>query len=653
MARWTAMAGWTAVLLGTLLASAWLGSGAALAAAGSGGATLGDPTVRGQQVQVTLTAQELPSGEAVDAGSVRVWVDGVEVSASAEPAGETTRAQRAIVLLVDVSGSMAGEGIRSLQAAGAAFLQDLPPDVRVGIVSFNDVAQVLLAPTADRDAAKDVLANLSPGGETALYDGVGAGLTSLGADGDRTLVILSDGEDTASSTTLESAVSALTASDTRLEVVGFGTDDDQDAILQQLAESGGGRVNSVTSSAALSDAFTDAAEVLSSQVLVTAELPVDAGGDLEIRVEATAGQDAVSAGRVLVLPAAVSPVPSIAAPEAVVGSIVPAPRFFSSPVPVAASIALLVFVLGLLIATPVLQSSGRGRLRQLDQYTIAGRRVRARDELDGGTAGRQFGQPLLDAAQRIVQRRGMEQEMALRLDQADLPFRPHEWGVLRLSGALATVAVVAVLGAGMVGIVLAAILGWLGSGVYRRIRTARRLKRFEVQLPDALALVASSLQTGFSLPQALDAVARDSAPPLSTEFGRAIAEARLGAEIEDSLDRVSERMKNEDMRWAVMAIRIQRQVGGNLAETLRSTIATVRERAALHRHVRALSAEGRLSAYILIALPIGIAAMMYFTNPAYISLLWTSLLGWLMLVVVAIGMGVGWFWMQKVVKVEV
>ena len=120
-----------------------------------------------------------------------------------------------------------------------------------------------------------------------------------------------------------------------------------------------------------------------------------------------------------------------------------------------------------------------------------------------------------------------------------------------------------------------------------------------------LTLLASSLATGFSLPQAIDAIVRDAAEPAAKEFSRALAETRIGADLEDSLDRLAHRLDSDNLRWTTMAIRIQRQVGGNLAETLRTTAATLRERESLKREVRALSAEGRLSAYILIALPVG------------------------------------------------
>ena len=106
--------------------------------------------------------------------------------------------------------------------------------------------------------------------------------------------------------------------------------------------------------------------------------------------------------------------------------------------------------------------------------------------------------------------------------------------------------------------------------------------------------------------------------PSAKEFSRALAETRIGADLEDSLDRLAHRMDSDNLRWTTMAIRIQRQVGGNLAETLRTTAATLRERESLQREVSALSAEGRLSAYILIALPVGLFLFMLKANRDYV-----------------------------------
>ena len=162
------------------------------------------------------------------------------------------------------------------------------------------------------------------------------------------------------------------------------------------------------------------------------------------------------------------------------------------------------------------------------------------------------------------------------------------------------------LGMTLFALVAGALVGYVLPAFVLRFLARRRCKKFESQLPDVLTLVASSLSTGFSLLQALDAVSKDAAEPAAKEFSRALAETRIGADISDSLEHMAQRMDSVNMKWAAMAIQIQRTVGGNLAETLRTTAKTLRERESLKRHVRALSAEGKLSAYILIALPIGI-----------------------------------------------
>ena len=200
---------------------------------------------------------------------------------------------------------------------------------------------------------------------------------------------------------------------------------------------------------------------------------------------------------------------------------------------------------------------------------------------------------------------------------------------------------------------LAPSLGYLLPALVLRFLARRRCKKFEAQLPDVLTLVASSLSTGFSLLQALDAVSKDAAEPAAKEFSRALAETRIGADISESLERMAERMDSVNMKWATMAIQIQRTVGGNLAETLRTTAKTLRERESLMRHVRALSAEGKLSAYILIALPIGIFLYTMQSNREYVELLWTRPLGLIMLGGGVVSLGIGIFWMRKVVDVQV
>jgi len=189
--------------------------------------------------------------------------------------------------------------------------------------------------------------------------------------------------------------------------------------------------------------------------------------------------------------------------------------------------------------------------------------------------------------------------------------------------------------------------------MFLSFKAKRRAGKFEAQLPDVLTLLASSLSTGFSLAQGVDAVVRDAAEPSAKEFSRALAETRIGATLEDTLDHLAKRMASENLTWTTMAIRIQREVGGNLAETLRTTATTLRDRESLKRHVKGLSAEGKLSAYILMALPFGLFFYMLLVNKPYIALLWSGPIGWAMMAVGIVDMIAGYFWMRSVVTVEV
>jgi Flp pilus assembly protein TadB len=203
------------------------------------------------------------------------------------------------------------------------------------------------------------------------------------------------------------------------------------------------------------------------------------------------------------------------------------------------------------------------------------------------------------------------------------------------------------------GVLIGVLAGWLGMRLIVSLGISRRRAAFAEQLPDVLQLVAGSLQSGFSLPQALDAVVRNDTQPSAGEFYRALAETRIGGELEAALDRVAERMDSTDLRWSVLAIRIQRSVGGNLVEVLRNTVDMMRERVRLRRHVRGLSAEGRLSAYILIALPVVVGGWLFLTRPSYVRPLYTTSFGLVMLVGAGVLVVLGTVWMRKAIKVEV
>ena len=257
-------------------------------------------------------------------------------------------------------------------------------------------------------------------------------------------------------------------------------------------------------------------------------------------------------------------------------------------------------------------------------------------------------------ASQLLRSSNAEKGLSARLEHAGISRTPAEWVLLGGCACMVLTAVVTVLtGSILIGLPVGLLAGWLGTRLALSVRISRRRAAFADQLPDVLQLIAGSLKAGFSLPQALGAVLREEAQPAAGEFARALAEARIGVDIEVALEAVANRMDSEDLRWTVMAIRIQREVGGNLAGVLGTTVGTMRERSYLRRHVRALSAEGRLSAYILTALPIFIGGWLFTSDRAYMHPLYTTALGLMMLGGAAVLFVLGVLWIRVLIKVEV
>jgi tight adherence protein B len=321
--------------------------------------------------------------------------------------------------------------------------------------------------------------------------------------------------------------------------------------------------------------------------------------------------------------------------------------------------ALAVFVglmgVGLLAISSTFTTAGSRRLQSMDEFVGKGK---TKDSVKSAASPSAISEQILGLSDKLTRERESTVKTTMLLERADLPLRANEWYVLRAVGVVVTVAAAWMLFNSSAITGLLAIIGGLLAGffvpqMFLSFKAKRRAGKFEAQLPDVLTLLASSLATGFSLAQGIDAVVLDASEPSAKEFSRALAETRIGTSLEDTLDHLAQRMSSTNLTWTTMAIRIQREVGGNLAETLRTTATTLREREELKRHVRGLSAEGRLSAYILIAMPFAMFLYLMATNRPYVALLWSGPIGYAMLAGGSLSLLAGYFWMSKVVTVEV
>jgi tight adherence protein B len=254
------------------------------------------------------------------------------------------------------------------------------------------------------------------------------------------------------------------------------------------------------------------------------------------------------------------------------------------------------------------------------------------------------------AVAKVLARRGREAAGAAALERAGMSMRLPDFVLVV---GLATV-VFGVLGFALGGFflgLLPPVAVPFAARLLVKFRASRRQAAFADQLDDSLQLMAGSLRAGHSLLRAVDSVASEADAPTSEEFARIVNETRVGRDLNDALDEVAARMGSDDFTWVAQAIAIHREVGGNLAEVLDAVGHTIRERNAIRRQVTALSAEGKLSAMVLMALPFGVTGFISLSNPGYLAKFTESLAGYAMLGVAGLMLLAGGLWLKSTVKI--
>ena len=574
----------------------------------------------------------VPGTDAIDLAHVTASIDGTDVDATATAASSTNDVARTSILAVDTSASMAGARITEAKKAATTYLATVPDNVKVGVLTFDDTVRVVVPPGLDRDAARTAVAGLRLTKQTALYDGVLGALKASGPSGpnagQRKILLLSDGKDT-TGTELSTVVRAIKKSGADIDVVSLQSGDEASQPLKEIAAAGKGSVLTTADPAALTAAFAREADVLARQVVVTAKVPAGKGAtsaNVSVTVP-TDSQRYSAAAYVPVRPKGGTEAEEVAA--AVPSPVSAGPLDLSRNVMVGAVGAIGIGLIGVIAAVAMGSSRPATNLTLSEQVNAYG--VMA---VPGQSGPRQDGAPSAQAAftgqarqvaeRALANNKNLEARIASALEGAGLDLRPSEWLLLRAAISVGGGLVGILIGAGSVVIGLVFIVAAIfGPTLYLKMKRSRRLNAFGSGLADTLQLMSGSLSAGLSLGQSIDTIVREGNEPIASEFRRVVVESRLGVTLEDSLEGVAQRMESKDFEWVVMAIRIQRQVGGNLAELLLTVAATLREREYLRRHVKALSAEGRLSAYILGGLPPAFLIYLTLSKPDYVHPLYT------------------------------
>ena len=594
----------------------------------------GFPAVR-LLVVAASTGTVPASGFTVLEGDVEYPVD------SAEPvAGESIEA----VLVMDVSGSMAGTPLDGAKAAALVFVDALPNGAQVGLVTFGSAVTVVEELTSDLDTVRAAIDDLSAGGNTAFYDGVLEGLTLFTPGGADNLVVLTDGADTSS----EAALSEVEAALSEFEGAFFGVflqgSEFDTAPIEAMAEAAGGSFASAddTDAEGLALIFSGIGAEVTSQYVLT--YSSEGSGNTEMRV-AVDGVGTSAPFRVF-LPLTPTSPPETTTTEATTtgpptvppGTSVQPPRFSQGPWLAVGLATAFVGFTGLFYF--LLWPGGAHRRTVRPSFRTRGSRT-----LSGVSRG------LVQAVERVGSpraRRGFDS----RLDRAGLRLRASEYIVtVAAVGLLAGVAG-AVLGDSVVVGVLAASAVILLGLLFPAVSGDRRQRKFEDQLPDVLSMLASTIRTGYAPIQATELVSREISDPAGPELARAVAETRLGRDYIDALRGTATRMESSDFEWVVEAMEINRDVGGDVSEILDRVAETIRARVQLRRLLSALTAEGRLSAWILVSVPFFLAWFLTNRDPEFLAPLFETTVGIIMVVAAAVLMVVGIFVIRALIRVE-
>jgi tight adherence protein B len=537
----------------------------------------------------------------------------------------------AMVLAVDNSESMRGRPLREAKRAASEFLAQEQRTGAVGLVAFGHEALPLTRPGEARGEVSQTLAELAPDTQpgTSLYDAVELSVLRLERMSSRTriLVLLTDGHDLGSHNSLSRATAAAQRANVVIFAIAAGSRADREP-LTRLTNATGGRVFTAADVAGLSATY----RALGRELARTWQL--------SYLSNATPGDSVVLTVRA----GGVSSTANLAVPAQHNGGSIPASIIHS---PVAAALVVL-------LAALLLAAAGAAGIRQRRGSEIS-RLLAAhvtRDQRDDSSSESRRFSSLIEWTERSLEELPGSERLARAVERSGLKVRIGQVPYLAGGASFFLGVVATIMGAGPGLALLLMLVGLATPFAVFRIAARRRKKAFDKQLPDVLSTIASTLRAGHGLRMSLRAVADDGSPPASEEFTRVLGEERLGRPLDQAIAVMCERIDSPDLDYVATAINVQSQAGGSLATLFDTLSDTVRERQRHARKVRALTSMGRMSASILICLPIGLTGLMTLISPKYMAPLFTKSAGHVLIGLCLASMTMGALFLKKIVNVR-
>lgn len=583
----------------------------------------------------------LPKAQPLPLSRLHVTENGTPVHAlSVISAGAAKESQFDVILAIDASQSMAGKPIQAAMAAARAFASHKNPRQAIGVITFNKGVQILQPLTTSSSEISNALARppkLTYG--THIYDALNkaAGLLADAQAQGASVILLSDGADVGSTVKAPTVLRKLTGDHVRVFTIGLKSRAADPATMSRLASSTKGTYTQAPTPAALTAIYDALGSQLSTEYLVSYQSL--AGPGVRVRVDAHVDGIGGTGSSQYVTPSLnLSPAP----PYHQSGTA----KILQSPVAMVIVALLIAAAFGWGIATVARPQQGT-LLERVGSF-VSVRRVAEGEE--AALARRRV--DLLRGAEGTLERLRWWPRFKATLELADINASATQIVALTLLGtALVAMALYLFIGA------LGFIVGLIGTPlVVRELvqqKLARKRRKFGEQLPDNLEVIAAALRAGHSLIGSLSAVVETASEPSYSEFRRVVAEEQLGVPLEEALNAVVVRMDSRDLDQVALVARLQRETGSSAAEVIERVIETVRSRQDLRRLVRTLTTQGRLSRWVLTALPVVLALALPLLNPGYLDPLLHKTSGQILLVFTALMVIAGSVVIGKIVNIKV
>lgn len=577
----------------------------------------------------------LPEATRLDPSTVQVLENGKVVSdLTVVPASAAGADEFGVVLVIDTSNSMRGAAIEGAMEAARSFAAHRNPQQQLAIVTFSDGTGVLLPFTADAERIADTLgATPELRRNTHLYDGVVKAVELL--DNAQmtagSIIVLTDGADTGSTASLEEAAAAAEKAHARVFTVGLRSHAFRGSTLKTMAEEGGGVYAEATSAESLVAVYDKLGAQLATEHLIRYRSLQGPGVNVEVQVIVEGSEGSVTSSYLTpTLPTEASP---------------PYHRslnstLWQSPLTmIVASLLAACLVMGAFLAV-FKRRKGTFQTRMAGFVSLPPpeEEKRRRALLTG-------------RVERSLERTQWWARFKEELQIAEV--HVSAVSIVVITGSVTAVLMWMLYGLG--GIVFAPIALFIPFTVrwFLKRKLTRRRKQFSEQLPDNLQVLSSALRAGHSFVGALSVVVDDSPSPSREEFRRVIADEQLGVPLQDALDEVARRMDNRDLEQVSIVASLQRETGGNTAEVLDRVTDTIRERFELRRLVKTLTAQGRMSRWVVTALPIVLLGIITLINPNYMDPLYHTSTGRALLVAAGFFVVLGSVVIGRIVNIKV